>query len=121
MIDDYYISEIRILLRFTPYIISNSSKFFTPNIRLNKIKLLIKIFFFAGIYILLWSRYIQDVFRYTLPVLKNCSAITTQRAVTASSSLNVIINNAILPLLRLSKLQCKNDCLKKHNASKYSI
>ena len=96
MIDDYYISEIRILLRFTPYIIPNSSKFFTSNIRLNKIKLLIKIFFFAGIYILLWSRYIQDVFRYTLPVLKNCSAITTQRAVTASSSLNVIINNSYI-------------------------
>jgi len=68
---------------------------------------------------------IRDMFRYTLPVLavlKNCFAITMpQRAVTASSSLNNVINDSHIATATTAAFevrQCNIASLKKHNTSK---
>lgn len=58
--------------------------------------------------------YTMGVFRYTLPVLavlKNCSAISTQCAATASSSINDVINGshiatAVTAAPEVKQLQC---------------
>ena len=72
---------------------------------------------------------IMGVFRYTLPVLavlKNYSAITTQHAATASSSLNDVINDshiatAITAAFEVKQLQCNIASLKEAQRIENSI